>query len=559
MRITAFSVLALGFGVVGGTLLACGTSGDDCAATATCAPTGGSSSAGSGHSGSAGSGASGGDAMSGASAGGSQNTSGTSGSSGTMGGGGEGGGGATGCSGDVSDDAACWTTDELGVFVSSQTGDDTNGDGTQAKPYETITKGITNAAGKNVYVCAGATEYSEQILLDGTTDGLRIYGGFSCDDWSYKKDRNSSVLSPEPIALRIQSLKKGVYIENLWFQAKDGNDTSIAAASSYGAFVTNSTGVVLNRVKLMAGKGAKGKDQEAAGPGMNGSEAGTAPKGSDGICTVPPKVPAGGSWGAIQFCSLGGTGGTGLKNTANGDDGAPGSPTEKVHPLSGIENGGPGATMTDGVGENGGDGMTGDSGGPGEAAGAGTFAVNGFVPAAGKAGTDGHPGQGGGGGGASKGTSGCYGASGGAGGMGGCGGHPGQGGGGGGASVGLLAIGSAISLSDCVITSAAGGAGGKGGDGGDGGAGAAGGAVGGPVPGSVARGGAGGFGGNGGPGGSGSGGSGGPSYALAYSGTKPTYGAETMLIAAGGGAEGAGGKGAPAGTKGASELELEIK
>jgi hypothetical protein len=441
--------------------------------------------------------------------------------------------------------------------VSSDNGHDDTGDGTQGNPFASITHAIGASSGKNIYVCAGASNYNEQILVNATTDGLRIYGGFDCNDWSYKTDRNSSVVSPEPIALRIQGLKKGIYIENVWFQAADGNDKSVAGASSYGAYVTGSKGVVFKRVKLMSGVGAKGADQVAAAKGDNGLEAGAAQKGSDGTCSTPQTAPTGGSWGNAASCSTGGDGGPGKKGIANGLPGVAGIPNTHVE-AGDIENGGPGATGI-GAGENGKDGKTGLAGNPGGAAGAsGTFLVGGFTPAGGNTGIVGWPGQGGGGGGASKGTDACYGASGGAGGMGGCGGHPGIGGGGGGASVGLIAWGSELSLIDCTVVAGAGGAGGKGGDGGAGGLGAAGGAFGKADAGNVARGGQGGPGGNGGPGGSGSGGSGGPSYAIAWSGTAPTHGDDTTLTATGGGAKGAGGKGAPAGSDGPAMAEAPL-
>ena len=216
MRILAFSALALGFGLTAIQLSACSNSADDCNATATCGATGGSTAAGT-------AGKAGGNNEGGTSHGGTMNTSGasnTSGTSGSMGNGGEGGNGA--CSGDVSDDAACWTTNALGVFVSSDSGDDTNGKGTKEMPFRTITKGIAiaAAAGKNVYVCVGAADYGEKISLDSTaTDGIRIYGGFECANWTYATTRNAQVLSPSNIALRIHALKKGAHIENVSFKA----------------------------------------------------------------------------------------------------------------------------------------------------------------------------------------------------------------------------------------------------------------------------------------------------------------------------------------------------
>src|SRR5882724_11901003 len=210
MRIFSFSMLALGFGFAGMQLSACSSSSDDCVALATCG-----NAAGTSHAGSAGkSGGGGNDA--GGNSGGANNTAGSSssGTNGMSGAGGEGGGGSKACTGDVSDDAACWTSNEFGVFVSSEHGDDAAGDGTKELPFATIHRGIAAAAGKKVYVCLGVTKdtYAEKVSLDATTDGVHIYGGFDCETWEYSITRKSSVVSTETIALRIQSLKQGAYI-----------------------------------------------------------------------------------------------------------------------------------------------------------------------------------------------------------------------------------------------------------------------------------------------------------------------------------------------------------
>ncbi|HKY41131.1 MAG TPA: hypothetical protein VJN18_34595 [Polyangiaceae bacterium] len=560
MRITAFSMFAVGLGLAGSHLVACADSAEDCSAIATCGATAGSSSGNAGKSG-GGAGNEGGSDGAGSSSGGSQGTSGSSGSSGSSGTAGEGGQGGAGpveCTGDVADDPVCWTTNDQGVFVSSDIGDDVAGNGTREAPYASITKGIASAAGKNVYVCLGAADfYEEKLTITEAVDGVRIYGGFECDNWTHDTHRYVGVQSPEPIALRIQSLKTGAQIENVRFVAADGTPSD---KSSFGAFVTDSKGVVLRRVEITAGDGAKGVDGNSGTAGMNGSTAGPAPTGKVAICPndIVPNSQTGGDWGSVDHCgSVGGLGGTAFKSTANGGPGGPGAPTENVHPLGAIENGGP-------PGGTGGPGTEGDAGTVGAQASAlGTFAKAGFSPANGKAGTDGYSGQGGGGGGASKGSGTCVGASGGAGGMGGCGGKGAEPGLGGGASVGLFSWNSDVTLDASEIVSSVGGGGGGGGDGGLRGQGASGG-EGGLGVGAIAQGGDGGDGGNGGDGGSGSGGTGGPSYALVYSGTKPMYDlADTTLTEGDGGDPGLGGSVsdvmAPAGTAGDSAPELEIQ
>jgi len=569
MRISSFSVVALGFGLAGIYVSACSNSADDCTALATCGNAAGTSASGSaGKAGGSGSGGDGAGAGAGTpsggtpSGGGSMNLGGATGAGGA-GAGGEGGAGPKPCTGDVADDPACWTTNEHGVFVSNESGDDNQGDGSREAPFASIGKGIGAAAGKNVYVCLGTSgnAYDEQVILSAATDGVRIYGGFDCSDWSYSKTRSAAV-APKTgvIALRIQSLKKGAYIENLRFTAADGNGND---ASSYGAFVTDSKNVVLTRVGLTAGKGLDGADQADLPKAPNGAAALAAQNGKDALCGGTPPSADGGTWPAPTCGSQGGDGGKAVRDS-NGGNGFSGTPSQNVTPPNKV-NLGTGAT--DALhGADGTEGSPGDAGSLGVAATAlGSFLQGGFTPAGGQDGGGGFPGQGGGGGGASKGSATCRGGSGGAGGMGGCGGPAGKGGGGGGASIGLFSWGSDVTLLACTIESGTGGAGGNGGKGGPGGVGADGGSGGAADVGNgIAKGGRGGSGGNGGNGGSGSGGTGGPSYALVYSGTKPTYDpADTMLTTGDGGLAGVGGQvltaKAPDGSPGDSAPEFEVK
>jgi hypothetical protein len=331
------------------------------------------------------------------------------------------------------------------VFVSNAHGNDVTGNGTKESPYASITKGLSSAAGKKVFVCLGLKgDYTDELSFNGSED-VSIYGGFECETWEYSTTRKAGIKPAKNIALRINN-SKNLTFENLRIMAADATGKDYDA-SSYGAFVTDSSGVVFRRVEITAGKGAKGADGDPGVKGANGADKGIAPVGDAGLCNVTQTV-AGGRWGAVTACeaSQGGNGADGQKNTANGNDGSTGAPTEHITPTDGqVENGGIGA-LTDEA-----DGGTGKKGGPGDAGISGiqgslhgTFTVSGYSASNGNAGTDGFPGQGGGGGGASKGTAACYGASGGAGGMGGCGGTAGKGGMGGGASVALMSSGSEV-------------------------------------------------------------------------------------------------------------------
>jgi hypothetical protein len=496
-------------------------------------------------------------------------------SDGSTSGGGDDGRADPSCQGDVADDPTCWASNEYGVFVSNQTGDDETGDGTKEAPFATIGKGLDGAAGKKVYVCLGDAHpaYEEELIIAESRDGASIYGGFECESWNYSSKRKAALRSTTNIGLRALNLKRGLRIQNLRIFAKDATGTG-PDASSYGLFAIDSVAVELKNVEVSAGKGATGADGDAGASGMPGEASGDAPQGSAPICSSDTaQSPLGGTWSAESVCgSLGGAGATARllnpKAMQVGVRGKAGAPNVHVSLQADLENGGLGETaeISQLDGRN---GARGDDGAPGApAAAVGRFDLDGFSTADGASGTDGYPGQGGGGGGSSVGSVNCYGASGGAGGMGGCGGLAGKGGFGGGASVALFSWHSEIALDECTLAAAAGGAGGAGGTGGLDGAGASGGKGGASLP-NIRPGGRGGLGGGGGTGGPGSGGSGGPSISIVWSGNAPNFAApEPTLVNGPAGDGGRGGKHpvsgsptppAPAGATGMSLPILEVK
>ncbi|MBI5535958.1 MAG: hypothetical protein HY898_24775 [Deltaproteobacteria bacterium] len=426
----------------------------------------------------------------------------------------------------------CLIDDPYGVFV-SPSGADSGSCGAKGAPCKTLGTAIgrAKAEGKRLYACGDGGTYAEQVTIDATLDGLKLYGGFKCSDWSYDAAAKAKVKpSAAGLALSVKGLTTGLLVEDFGFEAMDGAN---AGDSSIAAIVEGSAGVVLRRVTVQAGAGVKGADGTPGVKGADGDAAGAEQNGKPASCTNPPAAQLGGSWDNSSACgSLGGLGGTAAKN-GNGGSGNPGTPDTHVSP-PGVDNKGDGSAT---IGENASSGKAGSNADSGEvgtaASSAGGFSVAGYSPAGGGSGVDGYPGQGGGGGGASKAAATCIGASGGAGGMGGCGGTKGTGGGGGGASVALIAWQSAVTLDGCTLLSAKGGDGGNGAPGGDGGIGKPGG-TGGTALGTMGTGGPGGQGGNGGPGGSGAGGTGGPSYALVYKGDAPVQGTNTLTPGQGG-------------------------
>jgi hypothetical protein len=78
---------------------------------------------------------------------------------------------------------ACVISDAFGVFV-SPSGSDSNAC-TKTAPCATITHGISvaHAANKRIYVCAGA--YAENVVINASSDGAQVFGGFDCSGWAY--------------------------------------------------------------------------------------------------------------------------------------------------------------------------------------------------------------------------------------------------------------------------------------------------------------------------------------------------------------------------------------
>lgn len=462
-----------------------------------------------------------------------------------------GGGGGTGGEGGSDISKNCNPTEgapieaDCGVFVKSGS----NGDGTQASPFGSITgavQGIGSAT--RIYVCGGDT-FTGSVELPG---GVSLYGGFDCSAWSYgdaapKPTINGDVEEP---ALKIMESGTSV-VQSMKIESPDAGT---AGSSSIAVMVSGAT-VRFDRCSIRAGDGAAGAPgvHEDASPTPSAANAFS---GANGCIDSNPTAggPPGQLMcnGSVRDGGVGGSGGSG----ANGGGGDPGNP-------AGANNiGGKGETSTGmtqcGLGGVGDAGMHGNPGAGAMSSELGTVDENGYQGASGQDGlTAGDPGQGGGGGGGGNGCGG-FGPGGGGGGAGGCGGLPGQGGGGGGGSFGLVILaGSDVTLVDVTVKAGAGGMGGAGDSGQEG---MEGGTEGGPGTGSGAC--SGGAGGKGGQGGAGGGGRGGPSVAIAYVGDPPTEQGDNQVDAAAtpaaggdGGDGGVGNTGGP-GAEGATAARL---
>ncbi len=300
---------------------------------------------------------------------------------------------------------------------------------------------LGKASGKMVIACND--EFTSGVTLTSAHSGTKLYGGFSCSDWSYQSGKKTHLMpSGEGIALTLDGVS-GLHLEDVSIESRDA---TAAGGSSIAVFAKGSSDVTLTRVDVKAGKGMAGASgvltplSYPKQTDLNGNSASVGTGGGLKTCACP---------GGKQ--TIGGKGGDAI--VPNGQSGTDGGPD------FGGGKGGVSGTPTDC-----GAGGTGKSGAPAPAtpaaAGAsslGTLSSSGWTPASGGDGALGSPGQGGGGG-ASTATSG-----GGGGGCGGCGGAGGPGGQGGGASIALLLLDTPITLGATVtLTASDAGAGGNG-------------------------------------------------------------------------------------------------
>jgi hypothetical protein len=412
-------------------------------------------------------------------------------------------------------DAPGCLDDRVGVFVDGALGKDAN-PGTKELPFQTIGKALTGVGAlTRVYVCEGT--YSEDVTITPPVDGMSIYGGFKCADWTYSG--NKPTVGKSQIALTINGTTKPIAIEDFLIKSADGGAGN---ASSIAALVSGATApITFTRVNLTAGVGVAATDAAVGSNWTIASSSDPAIKGKDAT---------GAAGGPLQTCanlctdtntSTGGSGGQGTTSPGAGSDGTPNLGAGKGGTPNGTCNGGNGNGATT-VGA--------DATSP---AALGTLAGTGWTPGSAAAGKNGTPGQGGGGG---AGQSQSNDGGGGGGACGGCGGGGGGGGSGGGSSIALAVVSSSVTVNASELHA---------GDAGNGGKGAAGqvGQTGGAHGNGSGFGCSGGNGGSGAAGGTGAGGVGGISVGVLYKGSQPTVdGATTTATTVGkAGTKGVGG------------------
>lgn len=420
-----------------------------------------------------------------------------------------------------------------GVFVSSESGNDTTGKGTQGAPYKTISKALAN--GSTIYACAGTMPYSEALAVDAK---VTLFGALDCTTWAYNAAKKTQLTAAsDTVPLTLSSAASGTEINDFAITAADA--TTLGGSSI--AVLDNGATLDITRCDLASGKGADGAPGTTPpGGGQLGADApAPSPVGELDGCGTKTGI-LGGSPGQSMCGTIdtsGGPGGAGQDLTAGGagGDAQPQPEPNATAPFDGKGGQAQGASTACLPGDSGANGLAGAMPGAG-ATGVGSLTAGGFQGPTATAGQSvGSPGYGaGGGGGAKKCANGFAGPAGGGGGAGGCGGEPGGAGQSAGSSFALVSMTAAITLDTVTLTSVDGGAGGVGGDGQPGGQGGNGGAAGSSNGDSSVSACSGGKGGQGGRGSSGGGGLGGHSAGIAFTGTAPMQAAVTIHHGSGG-------------------------
>lgn len=454
------------------------------------------------------------------------------------------------------------------IHINGDTGSDNTACGEEGTPCATINYGIQRAVTENssdVRIAITSSPYTEVVEL---VDGISLWGGFDAQ-WNFVGAsilEGGTDINGQSYAISASNITSTTVISDLNIIAPNA---IIEGNSSYGIHVSNSTGLVLQRVSIEGGTGAQGSG------GTNGTNATTA------------AVNGGNGGQSDEFNTAcndnsSGSGGTGavtpgFPNTAGGAGGRGGymdddcSFPPDLDATPGISGSSATVFQTNGYGFRGAGGGTCNNGNPGNdgrtihgTGGAGatapaTISGNFWVATVAADGTLGENGTGGGGGGGSGGCddgTDAYGAGGGGGGSGGIAAPTvGTGGRSGGNSACLFLVNSTCSVIDCTFELGSGGIGGAGGNSGQGTSGGQGG-NGGTGPGT----GDGGNGGNGGDGGN-SGGGGGGAAGSAYG----IYGVNSTVNRSGGsfsggsaGIVGQGGSGTPAAVAGQNGAAGEV-
>ena len=183
--------------------------------------------------------------------------------------------------------------DACGVFV-SPTGNDGNA-GTQEAPLATLTAAL--GKGSTIYACAGATPYSEAVVVG---KAATLYGALDCSGWAYDASKKTQLTATAgAIPLMLAGGASGVVVLDFAVTAVDA-PTGTPGGSSI-AVVVNQATATFERCALVAGKASDG----AAGA-SGGTQAAVANGGTAGDAAGLTGTENGGSGGTNAACGLAG-------------------------------------------------------------------------------------------------------------------------------------------------------------------------------------------------------------------------------------------------------------
>src|SRR4029077_6298086 len=118
--------------------------------------------------------------------------------------------------------------------------------GTQLAPVATIghAMDLAKTAGKRVYACGGAGNYTENLVVGASRDGVSVFSGLDCttapSKWAYVAADKATLAPASGYALEVTGLSAGVSFTDMGFVAAS-EASAAAGTSSIAVFIANSS------------------------------------------------------------------------------------------------------------------------------------------------------------------------------------------------------------------------------------------------------------------------------------------------------------------------------
>jgi hypothetical protein len=222
-----------------------------------------------------------------------------------------------------------------GVFVDGSTGSDSTGDGSMAKPYQTIGHGIqaTALAGTpNVYVAPGT--YAESLAIPAATAGVFVRGGWTVSAGVWQTDcaaapESRTIVQGGQTAVEAADITAPSGLSSLTVLT-EADATSIPGGSLLGVFVhgTNAT-FLLDDVVVASGIAGPGRPSTYVPPQTGVACGACTASPANGSTPAPgPSATAQGTFSASGFTPADGhPGAFGSNGTTGTPPGTPGTIT----------------------------------------------------------------------------------------------------------------------------------------------------------------------------------------------------------------------------------------